>query len=63
MLNQLARQDAAVVTEVPGTTRNPYIATDGVPVIMVDTAAYGTAPNAWIDLRAKDPRGVRLSVS
>jgi tRNA modification GTPase len=41
LLNQLAGQDAAIVTDVPGTTRDPlreHIAIDGMPLLVVDTA-------------------------
>ena len=41
LLNQLAGQDSAIVTDIPGTTRDPlreHIAIDGMPLIVVDTA-------------------------
>jgi tRNA modification GTPase len=41
LLNRLARREAAIVTEFPGTTRDPIeVALDlgGVPVMLVDTA-------------------------
>ena len=43
LLNQLAGQDAAIVTAVPGTTRDPlreHIAIDGMPLLIVDTAGF-----------------------
>jgi tRNA modification GTPase len=41
LLNRLAGYDAAIVTPVPGTTRDPlreHIALDGMPLTIVDTA-------------------------
>src|SRR6185503_2999691 len=41
LLNRLAGYDAAIVTEVPGTTRDPLreqLSLDGLPVTVVDTA-------------------------
>ncbi len=41
LLNRLAGYDAAIVTEIPGTTRDPLreqLTLDGLPVTVVDTA-------------------------
>jgi tRNA modification GTPase len=41
LLNRLAGYDAAIVTEIPGTTRDPlreHVSLDGLPINVVDTA-------------------------
>ena len=41
LLNRLAGYDAAIVTDIPGTTRDPlreHVTLDGLPVTIVDTA-------------------------
>ena len=41
LLNRLAGYDAAIVTDIPGTTRDPlreHLALDGLPITIVDTA-------------------------
>ena len=43
LINRLAGYDAAIVTEIPGTTRDPlreYLSVDGLPVCMTDTAGF-----------------------
>lgn len=49
LLNRLAGQDAAIVTEVPGTTRDvlrEYVHLDGLPLHLVDTAGIHAAGDA-----------------
>ena len=49
LLNQLAEQDAAIVTDVPGTTRDllrEHIEIDGLPIHIVDTAGLRDATDA-----------------
>jgi tRNA modification GTPase len=49
LLNQLAEQDAAIVTDVPGTTRDvlrEFIEIDGLPIHIVDTAGLRLATDA-----------------
>ncbi len=48
LLNRLVGQDAAIVTELPGTTRDvlrEYIHLDGMPLHLVDTAGLRVAGN------------------
>lgn len=49
LLNQLAEQDTAIVTDIPGTTRDvlrEHIQVDGLPLHIVDTAGLRDAPDA-----------------
>ncbi|MEE4277954.1 MAG: tRNA uridine-5-carboxymethylaminomethyl(34) synthesis GTPase MnmE [Halieaceae bacterium] len=49
LLNRLAEQDSAIVTEIPGTTRDvlrEYIDIDGMPLHIVDTAGLREAADA-----------------
>ena len=49
LLNCLAREEVAIVTEIPGTTRDPLrheMAIEGVPVHFVDTAGLRDATDA-----------------
>ncbi len=49
LLNCLAREEVAIVTEIPGTTRDPLrheMAIEGVPVHFVDTAGLRVATDA-----------------
>ncbi len=46
LLNRLAREDAAIVTAIPGTTRDPVerrIELDGIPLHVIDTAGLRDA--------------------
>ena len=43
LMNRLAGYDAAIVTKIPGTTRDPlreYLSVDGLPVCITDTAGF-----------------------
>lgn len=47
LMNALARRDAAIVTDIPGTTRDvlrEYITLDGLPLHIVDTAGLRDDP-------------------
>jgi tRNA modification GTPase len=49
LMNRLAEEEVAIVTEIPGTTRDPLryeLAIEGVPVHVVDTAGLRTAGDA-----------------
>jgi tRNA modification GTPase len=49
LLNALAGHDAAIVTEIPGTTRDllrEYIQIDGMPLHIIDTAGLHSSPDA-----------------
>jgi tRNA modification GTPase len=49
LLNRLARDEAAIVTEIPGTTRDPVerpIEMSGIPLTVVDTAGLREAGDA-----------------
>ena len=46
LMNRLAGYDAAIVTKIPGTTRDPlreYLSVDGLPVCITDTAGLRAA--------------------
>ena len=46
LMNRLAGYDAAIVTQIPGTTRDPlreYLSVDGLPVCITDTAGFRPA--------------------
>jgi tRNA modification GTPase len=48
LLNQLAEQDSAIVTDIPGTTRDvlrEHINIDGMPLHIVDTAGLRESPD------------------
>jgi tRNA modification GTPase len=49
LLNQLAREEAAIVTPIPGTTRDPVerrVEIAGIPLIVVDTAGLRETQDA-----------------
>jgi tRNA modification GTPase len=49
LLNRLAQEEVAIVTEIPGTTRDPLryeLAIEGVPVHVIDTAGLRDATDA-----------------
>ncbi|HKB83837.1 MAG TPA: tRNA uridine-5-carboxymethylaminomethyl(34) synthesis GTPase MnmE [Burkholderiales bacterium] len=66
LLNRLAEEEVAIVTEIPGTTRDPLrheLVIDGVPVHIVDTAGLRDATDAvekigiqraWREIRRAD---------
>lgn len=46
LMNRLAGYDAAIVTQIPGTTRDPlreHLSVDGLPVCITDTAGFRTS--------------------
>lgn len=48
LLNRLSETDAAIVTEIPGTTRDvltQHISIDGLPVHIIDTAGLRVSPD------------------
>ncbi len=66
LLNHLARFEAAIVTEIPGTTRDvlrEHISIDGIPLHLVDTAGLHESDDqiecegirrAWLEIEASD---------
>ena len=61
LLNRLAGYDAAIVTEIPGTTRDPLreqLALDGLPVTVVDTAGLRDTERSR-RARRRAPRAAR----
>ncbi len=66
LLNQLAGRDSAIVTEIPGTTRDVLrerIQLDGMPLHVIDTAGLRDSPDpieregvrrAWAEIEAAD---------
>jgi len=66
LLNRLAEEEVAIVTEIPGTTRDPLrheLAIEGVPVHVVDTAGLREATDtvekigisrAWLEIERAD---------
>jgi tRNA modification GTPase len=64
LLNRLAGYDAAIVTEIPGTTRDPlreHLTLDGVPVTVVDTAGLRDDTHDPVELEGV--RRARLEVA
>jgi tRNA modification GTPase len=60
LFNALAREDAAIVTDTPGTTRDAlevYVNIDGVPVILNDTAGIRETGNEIEALGVERSRG------
>jgi tRNA modification GTPase len=63
LLNRLAGYDAAIVTEIPGTTRDPLreqLTLDGLPVTVVDTAGLRDTTDA---IEREGVRRARLEVA
>jgi tRNA modification GTPase len=66
LLNRLAEEEVAIVTEIPGTTRDPLryeLAIEGVPIHVIDTAGLRDATDAverigiqraWREIRQAD---------
>jgi len=66
LLNRLARREAAIVTEIPGTTRDvlrEHISLDGMPLHVIDTAGLRDSDEpveregirrAWNEIQAAD---------
>ncbi len=62
LLNALAQRDAAIVSDIPGTTRDvlrEYIQLDGLPLHIVDTAGLRTARDA---IEAEGVRRARTEI-
>jgi tRNA modification GTPase len=63
LLNRLAGYDAAIVTEIPGTTRDPlreHLTLGGLPVTIVDTAGLRETENP---IEREGVRRARLEVA
>jgi tRNA modification GTPase len=63
LLNRLAGYDAAIVTDIPGTTRDPLreqLTLDGLPVTVVDTAGLRDTSDA---IEREGVRRARLEVA
>lgn len=64
LLNRLARRDAAIVSAIPGTTRDVIevaMEFSGVPVILTDTAGLRDASDDEIELMGMERTGRELS--